>query len=195
MNLWRTTLSYQSVNLYKRAWFCIVVLVLMLLMCLNAFPELAYISVRAILDKRILRCKWQISLCLQVGFLKGCLKSTSMEIGALTSGESLIQHCSNATVAVLGWLLKNSASFAFSVFCIFSLQWCCLCFIGQCCAEVLCKAVSLVCFSLFLPQHLRNLATQPLVSSLLIVTQWFSCFPGHRPLESCDCPLNLCHGH
>lgn len=62
MNVWRTTLSYRSVNLYRRVCFCIVVLVLVLI-CLNAFPELAWISVRAILDKRILRCKWQMKVC------------------------------------------------------------------------------------------------------------------------------------
>lgn len=96
MNLWRTPLSYWSVNLYKSVWFCIVVLVLVFL-CLSAC-----IFVRAILDKRILRCKQQMSLCLQVGLLNGCLKSTSMEIGALTGGESLIHRSSNAMVAVLG---------------------------------------------------------------------------------------------
>lgn len=96
MNLWRTPLSYRSVNLYKSVWFCIVVLGLVFL-CLSAC-----IFVRAILDKRILRCKQQMSLCLQVGLLNGCLKSTSMEIGALTGGESLIHCSSNATVPVLG---------------------------------------------------------------------------------------------
>lgn len=96
MNLWRTPLSYRSVNLYKSVWFCIVVLVLVLT-CLSAC-----VFVRAILGKRILRCKQQMSLCLQVDLLNGCLKSTSMEIGALTGGESLIQHSSNPTVAVLG---------------------------------------------------------------------------------------------
>lgn len=101
MNLQRTPLSYRSVNLYKSVWFCIVVLVLVLT-CLSAC-----IFVRAILDKRILRCKHPMSLCLQVGLLNGCLKSTSMSskstnFGALTGGESLIHRSSNATVAVLG---------------------------------------------------------------------------------------------
>jgi len=40
------------------------------------------------------------SLCLQGGLLKRCLKSTSMEIGTLTSGQSLIQCSSDALPAV-----------------------------------------------------------------------------------------------